>query len=187
MKKKRQTIIELTPLLDVILIILFMVMSQNANAIKVSQKDADEEKKQMQTELSDLKTENARLKNDVSSRESIVNYANRVSISYSQNTREGDILFSYIPAGDSSPTDSKTVPYKWGDETAAKNELIRIFNDDLNEDIVTFVVFAYDSDVIYSKAYDVIDSVLNDMSRSKNVTVEKINKGNIVAEGEKDE
>jgi cell division protein FtsB len=170
MKRRRQTIIELTPLLDVILILLFMVMAQNAAAAAKAQEtaaatagQAESAMQEMETEMDRLEQENAILRNEVSGYEGFADYAQRISVTWSCDKEEKKHIYvTFAGAGTegSSPLD---ISYGWDSARYGENSLRNGLKQKISAKDPVFIFFTYDAKEIYKEDYDMIASVLADL------------------------
>lgn len=169
MKRRRQTIIELTPLLDVILILLFLVISQNAQATARAQEsaaasvgEAQEKVREMENEVTRLEQENEILSNEIVGYQGFTEYAERVSVTYrSDPSGKKHIYVTFAGAEDADALD---ISYGWNSARYGENALRNGLKQRLeSEEYPVFIVFTYDADVIYKEDYDMIAGVLADL------------------------
>lgn len=170
MRRRRQTIIELTPLLDVILILLFLMIAQNAAASAKAQEsaaasvgEARDAMHVMEEEMGRLEQENAVLRNELSGYEGFTEYALRVSLTYScDDDDEKHIYVTFAGAGDENrqPLD---ISYGWDTARYGENALRSGLKRELTGEAPIYILFTYDAAEIYKDDYDMIAAVLADL------------------------
>ncbi len=156
MKRPRQIVTDLTPLLDVILILLFLILSQTSMRSADMQSELDSAKESLEQAQSSL--EQAR--NVISGLEE-----------YDENTL---VITISITKAESPDDDRRTlyvadregtsgITYGWDDllygENALKNELEGRFR--AADGKVVFISFVYDSTKIYKRDHELVTSVLD--------------------------
>ena len=175
MKKRKEILLELTPLLDVILIMMFYILMQNTFASQreiedakqkveaAEQKAAGKEKEYEDAAAKALEKEN-RLKEELTVTEAKLagekafeDYAKIVTISVFTN---GDDRRLHVVCGE---TDEE-IAYGWDDLLYAKNSLVSAlskYSDNASADGPLFIVFGYDSKQIYKRDFELVQGVLS--------------------------
>lgn len=181
MRRRKETVIELTPLLDVILIMLFMIMSAqskkteeiqsqaqaetaelNSRIEQLTEEYADREDK-LSAQLSDTESKLSQAEAQISGYEAFREYSDVISISV-EYTESGERRL-YIAEGDSADT----ITFGWDNLRYGENSLNAALEQKLKaaEENPVFIAFVYDSEKIYRHDYDMITSVM-DTLQSKN-------------------
>lgn len=201
--RRKEVIIELTSLLDVILIIIFMVLNQNGSQMEKQNEQLEsisEENQQLKDENGDLSEE---LKEALSKLEegdleklieqlNIANseinsyeYMNEVIsiINVNLSGKYGNWTLSYGMSGENQSKWSTTRIKSTSDLVSPLNEL-KVYLDDkvsdaLNNSDASFVyiVFNYDSSQINAKLYEMIDDALKN-TESRDTTGQVRYRGN---------
>lgn len=175
--KKRQIFIELTSLLDVILIMLFMILMQartqtnsamaEAEEIRASVEDikqemADAEQKYEQ-EISDVQLMYEEVSNEYSALQDNYKVLERQIIT--ENLVLDNSLVITVSIGKNGAIIVETtgkqpisIPYDWNDETYAENSLRAELKSRIQKssEETVFYVFQYDRSKIYEKEYHLI-------------------------------
>lgn len=175
MKKRKEILLELTPLLDVILIMMFYILMQNTFASQreiedakqkveaAEQKAAGKEKEYEDAAAKALENEN-RLKEELTVTEAKLagekafeDYVKIVTISVFTN---GDDRRLHVVCGE---TDEE-IAYGWDDLLYAKNSLgaaLSKYTDNASADGPLFIVFGYDSKEIFKRDFELVQGVLS--------------------------
>lgn len=159
MRRRRLNVIELTPLLDVIMIILFLVLSQSSAAVN----GAEQESASLREELENAGAENDELRGELVLVQSKLDSAEGVNENSAAAAvgivRYGDKRVLMVAEGDRV----KEISFDWDSLTYAENalsqEISRICRE--NEEKAVFVSFTYDSREIFRRDYEMISSVLS--------------------------
>ncbi len=157
MKRPRQITTELTPLLDVILILLFLVLSQNNTRTAEVQGELDKTRESLEQAQSSL--EQAR---DVIT--GLEEYDENSLVITISITGADERRTLYVADKEST----RGITYGWDNllygENALKNELEGRFR--AAEGKVVFISFVYDSEKIYKRDHDMVISVLDKLQGS---------------------
>ena len=170
--RRREIFIELTSLLDVILIMIFVLLTQaRAQTAKAMDEQAitAQEADSLQEEVEDLQAsldhaweelgivqeENDQLKRQLMTQDLVLDESLVITI-----RAEDDKIIREIRDG---ATDS--TPYTWGNETYVSNKLSSMILQDLseNEKHAVFIVFQYDRSNIYQVEYQMIESLIQEI------------------------
>ena len=180
MKKHRDVAIELTPLLDVIMILLFLIMMNNSAASKNAKKDAAEKVAEAQAQVQEieeklesveqekleLREKNERLSSRAEGLEVFKEYARIVTVSvmYSDKYKRM-VLISDGENDDTVIFDDKSLKYG---ENTLNSKLSEIVSDSEHP---VFLIFTYDENVILHYDREMISSVLTKL-QSENVYIQ---------------
>ncbi|MBQ1369364.1 MAG: hypothetical protein IIY45_14945 [Firmicutes bacterium] len=170
--KRREIFIELTSLLDVILIMIFVLLTQaRAQTAKALENQAAEEKTsaRLQEEVEDLSAsldhawaelgivqeENDQLKRQLMTQDLVLDESLVITI-----RAEDETIIREIRDGVSD-----TIAYTWGNETYVSNKLKSLLLQDLSETEkhAVFIVFQYDRSGIYQNEYQMIESLIQEI------------------------
>ena len=174
MRKRKSVVVELTSLLDVIFIMLFMVMNQSRTAAAEAQSTAAEEiaSAQVQVEtmqaevesyreiISEVETERANLEqmqSKLNSYEVFKEYAKIISVHVLDSTYKRTIKVD-------DGTENVNIDFNWDNMDYASS----VLTDTLNECIDTaenpvFIVFSYNGDKLYRQDYNMISEVMTEV------------------------
>ena len=173
--RRRQIFIELTSLLDVILIMLFILLIQARNTTAQAMDaaaQAEDSVAKLQTELSaaydeqnvlraaaDAETERANALQRQLWTENIV-LDNSLLLTVSVD-RSGDIRMETEGQGQAA------IAYSWGDDTYARNRLRGLLLDKLKttDREAVFLVFQYDRARVYHAEYEMIESIIQEVKQ----------------------
>ena len=170
--KRREIFIELTSLLDVILIMIFVLLTQaRAQTAKALENQAAEEKTsaRLQEEVEDLSAsldhawaelgivqeENDQLKRQLMTQDLVLDESLVITI-----RAEDETIIREIRDGVSD-----TIAYTWGNETYVSNKLKSLLLQDLSETEkhAVFIAFQYDRSGIYQNEYQMIESLIQEI------------------------
>lgn len=160
MRRRRSSVIELTPLLDVIMIILFLVLSQTSGAVS----DMKEQNEALSEQLSEAGAQYEELSGELMQVQSELNgfesmNENSVVVAVGIFRGSDDRRTITVTAGDNT----KEITYDWNSlsygEAALQKELSRICGE--NSDKAVFVSFTYDSRSLFRRDYELISAVLS--------------------------
>ena len=170
MRNRREIAIDLTALLDVILIILFMFVMQAKNQVEASV--VDDNKDSASSKIVSLQEENESLKQQIVSEGILNETCLMVTISVETKEDKNDRTLKIITNANKDNT--KKVKYNWDKLTFAKNKLKDSLDDicdsvtDKNQ--MVLFVFQYNKDTMYMADYKLVDAVLKDIQdNNKNV------------------
>lgn len=164
--RQRQIFIELTSLLDVILIMIFVVLTQARSQTAAALESAEADRsaaEQLQSELSESRAEAAQL------REQAEALGRQVLTEDLVVDNSLVLTVSVSPGGairlESAGADAVLIPYDWADDTFAVNKLRSELLDALRatDREAVFIVFQYDRAAIYRTEYDMIARVVQEV------------------------
>ena len=171
MRKRQQVMIELTSLLDVILIMLFVILmqarGQTEQALAASAEDHNQ--------AIELQNEIAALRQTIASMEADQNLLREESESWKRQVLTQDLVldnslvitisvrdgYSILlePEGDVS----MRIPYSWANDNYARNALSTKIRELLQEDTAAvFLVLQYDRNSIYWREYEMLQDVFQE-------------------------
>ena len=164
--KKRQILIELTSLLDVILILIFVLLMQaktQTTDAAAAAEAAQEQARDLEVRLAAAETErdSALSERDALSRRILTDsLVLENSLVLTVSTAEDGTIRTEIDNGE-----ARRIPYAWEDDTFARNSLHAVFLDTVASAAgrSVFVVFQYDRNRIYRTEYDMIVSLVQQM------------------------
>ena len=170
--KRREIFIELTSLLDVILIMIFVLLTQaKAQTAKAMDEQAykEQEAESLQEEVEDLQAsldhaweelgivqeENDQLKRQLMTQDLVLDESLVITI-----RAEDDKIIREIRDGSAD-----SIAYTWGNETYVSNKLRSMILQDLaeTEKHAVFIVFQYDRSNIYQVEYQMIESLIQEI------------------------
>ena len=170
--KRREIFIELTSLLDVILIMIFVLLTQAktqtarvldeqkdlsaaASRLESQLEETEEELETAHQELLSLKTENRQLNLQVLTQDLVLDESMVITI----RAENGTIVREVRDGA------SDSVTYTWGNETYVSNKLKSLLLQDLDEceKSAVFIVFQYDRASIYQNEYQMIESLIQEI------------------------
>ncbi len=173
MRRRRSIFIELTSLLDVILIMLFVILTQaraqadqakeealreknNAAVYEASLETEVAKSSRLAAELEAAEDEAERLKRQLDSREIVLENSRVITLSI---TGENHIRLETDKGA------THIIPYEWGNEAYAYNLGRSLLLSQLEEEVdkPLFVIFQYDRDQIYKAEYDMILQLVQEM------------------------
>lgn len=174
MRKRKSVIVELTSLLDVIFIMLFMVMNQSQTAAEEAQSDAAAEvaAAQVQVEAMEEEVEGYRviideveadrlnlesIKNKLNSYEVFEEYATIISVSVLDHSYKRTIIVEN--GGETVNTD-----FSWDNMDYAESSLNETLNSCIKDsENPVFIVFSYNGDNIYRQDYNMVSEVMTEV------------------------
>ncbi len=168
MKRRNNIAIELTPLLDVILIILFMIITEN-NAEKervTSEAAAAYEKlaaqnEQLESSLEDTRTQLSEAGYIITGYQSFEEYSVIISVGISRQKDDSRLISIY------SEGIASEVSYGWDSlrygRNALRTELSKLIPSD-RETRPVFITFTYSADDIYQQDYELVTDVLGSLA-----------------------
>lgn len=171
MKRRKSVVVELTSLLDVIFIILFMVMNGSRSAAAEAQNTAEEQIAAAQAEVGLMQEELENYKRILTEveaeRENLEFMENRIS-SYENFEEYAKILSVYILDGGykrsikvADDTEIATIDFDWENISYGKETLISALKDYINEtENPVFIAFSYDSSNIYRQDYSMVSEAM---------------------------
>ena len=163
--KRREIFIELTSLLDVILILLFVLLTQartqTADALSRAE-DSEDRSARLTRQVEELEADNAALREtselwrrQLLTQDLVLDNSLVMTISAGE---AGDIRL------DRDGQTVQTIAYDWERDNYARNALRSALRSLLQdaEDQTVFLVFQYDRSVIYRTEYEMIESLLQE-------------------------
>ena len=175
--KKRTIFIELTSLLDVILIMIFVLLTQaraqtteaiedaaaDRAALKEVRRELKEEQAAAASREADLAAEIGSLESKAADLETQVEELGRQLITQDL-VMDNSLVLTLSVAADTSiflevrDGESIRIPYDWADNTYAVNRLRSLLSEQLGQagERTVFLVFQYDRTAIYHAEYDTI-------------------------------
>ena len=182
--KRREIFIELTSLLDVILIMIFILLGQAKAQAKEAVDQAEAERAAMSGmsyEIEALKEEEAQMKASFGEAEAAFE-KEKAALSESIDALERRLvtdgvvmensLVLTISADDEAAVllevdngESIRIPYDWGDDNYLKNRLASLLTEQLGNagERSVFIVFQYDRTRIYQTEYEIIREVIGEI------------------------
>lgn len=179
MKRRKKLILELTPLLDVILIMMFFVLMQNNQLTSEKLNEADKEiasvnenlseviesvkdkENQYKEEISDLNESLLAAKDQLKSIESFEEYCQIISVCVI-NREEGKRVIII-----SDGKKEYSISFDWDSLLYAKNglkdDLLRLINERQNN-MPSFISFHYDGNVIFKRDFELVTEVLGEIT-----------------------
>lgn len=167
MKRRNSIGIELTPLLDVILILLFLVMTQNSAETERIAEEYDRSEQQhienearLEAELENSLQQTADAENIISGYESFDEYSVIIAVGITRKS-DGTRTISVSENGEAP----SYISYGWDNlrygENALKAELEKKLSSAVDHPV--FISFNYDENDIYLRDHQLITSVLDDL------------------------
>ena len=183
MKRKRTIFIELTSLLDVILIMIFVLLMQARTQTAQAMDQAEQEQKaarEISREMEDLRESMAAAEAELQDREQEIERLEeeaeglRRQLSSRELVMENSLVLTLsITETDSirleiSPQEVDLIPYDWSDDNYAYNRLRTLLTAYLEEagERSVFIIFQYDRSRIYKNEYDMITGVVQELKLS---------------------
>lgn len=167
MYRRREIAIDLTALLDVILIILFMFVVRSTAEVTTSTENNDKVKNETQ-QVKLLKEENANLKKQITTN-SVLDDTCMVLTIFVENEEEDNNKRKLNIKTDT--TEVEQVEYNWDNIPYAKNKLKdrlkTTFEEVKDTNQMILIVFQYNKNKIFNTDYKFVDSVLKDISDNK--------------------
>ena len=173
--KRREIFIELTSLLDVILIMLFILLTQartrTAQALDTAAL-AESSARQLQSELTEAYSEQDALRAAADAEKERANTLQRELWTENLVLDNSLLLTVSVDRGGSIrlETEGKNlalIAYDWADDTYAYNRLRGLLLDELDntDREAVFLVFQYDRARIYQAEYRMIEAVIQEVKR----------------------
>lgn len=174
MRKRKSVIVELTSLLDVIFIMLFMVMNQSQTAAEEAQSNAAAEIAAAQVQVEEMQeeiegyriiideTETDRknlesIKNKLNSYEVFAEYASIVSVSVLDNSYKRTIIVE-------NGGETVSIDFDWDNMDYAESALAETLNNCITDsENPVFIVFSYNGDKIYRQDYNMVSEVMTEV------------------------
>ena len=171
--KRREIFIELTSLLDVILIILFVLLTQartqTADAMAAAE-TAREDTAALEKALSDAQAQTQALLLEAEALQEDLGSARRQLMSRDLVLDNSLLLTVSVPERDAirletDSSDTQTISYRWEDDNYARNALLLALRQQITDTDrpAVFLVFQYDRETIYRAEYEMIRDVFNEI------------------------
>ena len=167
--RRREIFIELTSLLDVILIMLFVLLTQaraqTSDALAAAEADRaqvtalEQQLADSRAETDALRAETEALQQEADSLSSRADALREEADSARRRLLSRDLVLETDGGGE------QTVSYAWEDDNYARNALLSALRQqiDAGEDRAVFLVFQYDRADIYRAQYNMIRDILNEI------------------------
>ncbi len=180
MKRRREILIELTPLLDVILIMIFILLTRaGAQTTEARDKTAEEAAKasELAGELQEAEGREKEALDKIGDLEKELERAGEERDALERQlltqglVMENSLMLTVSVAPDrtirleQNGAALATVSYEWGDELYPSNILRTMLSQQLaqTDKEAVFLVFQFDRSVIYRAEYEMIDGVMKEM------------------------
>ncbi len=172
--KRRQIFIELTSLLDVILIMLFILLTQaktrTAEALDTAAL-AESDAAALRMELTAAYDEQDALQARIDAQEERADALQRQL--WTENLVLDNSLLLTVSVDKSGQIrletegEAATIPYDWAEDTYAKNRLRGLLLDKLKgtDQEAVFLVFQYDRARVYHAEYNMIEDIIQEVKR----------------------
>lgn len=193
MRRRKEVLLELTPLLDVILIMLFYILMQSTQAADARQEEADREIGAMQEQVeavnaraqalvSEAESHEAALGESFAAREqeleASLTYVQEQLKSYEAFDTYAQIITVYVSNGSggmrtihvSDGASDEQVSYDWDNMRYGRNSLRDILEEKLSEnreEMPVFLVFHYQDEVIYRQDYQLVTEVIGEAAEGQ--------------------
>ncbi len=178
MRKRKSVVVELTSLLDVIFIMLFMVMSRNSTATAEAQEAAREQVSAAEAHAALMENERdsykTMLRETEEERENLSLTESRLN-SYEVFSEYARIISVYVVDSGykrsvhvAEDTEIASADYGWDNMDYAKTTLYAALEECTTGDAPVFIVFSYDSDKIYRQDYNMISEAITSAQSGKN-------------------
>ncbi|MBQ8614878.1 MAG: hypothetical protein IJ416_11735 [Ruminiclostridium sp.] len=178
MRKRKSVVVELTSLLDVIFIMLFMVMSRNSTATAEAQEAAREQVSVAEAHAALMENERdsykTMLRETEEERENLSLTESRLN-SYEVFSEYARIISVYVVDSGykrsvhvAEETEIASADYGWDNMDYAKEALDAALEECTTGDAPVFIVFSYDSDKIYRQDYNMIAEAITSAQSGKN-------------------
>lgn len=167
MKNSKQIIIELTPLLDVIMIMLFFIISEYQNHTNEIIKESNDTINQQESIIEQMQ-------NDLSASQNQLELANGILSSYEYFNEYADIVAVRIINDDTQNRKiivngknvNESIEFNWDSLIYAKNSLEGIIKKYNESKTPVFITFSYNSNTIFKQDYDFIEQILHQIDNN---------------------
>ena len=190
MRRRKSVIVELTSLLDVIFIMLFMVMSRSQTAAEEAQEKAAESVARIQAEAEltvsgyedDIAEYQAMLEAVEEERENIASIQNEID-SFEQFREMSEIITVYIfdsgykrSVKIETGNETESIDFDWENMDYAREKLAEILNT-LSDgtDHPVFIIFNYNGELIYRRDYNMVTEVITEVQGGRDKVYIKFN------------
>ena len=171
--KRREVFIELTPLLDVILIILFVLLTQartqTADAMAAAE-TAREDTVALEQALSEARTQAQALLQETEALQEDLGSARRQLMSRDLVLDNSLLLTVSVPERDvirleTASSGVQTISYRWEDDNYARNSLLSALRQQITDTDrpAVFLVFQFDRQTIYRAEFEMIQDIFNEI------------------------
>lgn len=168
MKKHREIALELTPLLDVILTLLFMVLITVTQQAQTAQKDAQQALNDANAKIEQAEKKLTQINQSAVSIELLQNNCKIVTVAAYNDEKSPEKRSITVKEGDNEPYE---IQYDWSSLNFAKNSFKQaLLNDYLtlkDDEQIIFIVFQYDSRAIYNYDYTFINATLSEINTNR--------------------
>lgn len=168
MKKRREIILELTPLLDVILTLLFMILITVTQQAQSAQKNAEQALNEATVKIEQAEKKLTQIKQSAVSIELLQENCKIVTVAAYNDEKSPEKRTITIKEGNDTAFE---IEYDWTSLNYAKNSFKQtLVNSYLNlndDEQIIFIVFQYDSKAIYNYDYTFINSTLTEINTSR--------------------
>lgn len=165
MKKRKEIVLELTPLLDVILTLLFMILITVTQQAQTAQKNAEQALNDANVKVEQAEKKLTQIKQSAVSIELLQENCKIITIAAYNDEKSPEKRTITIKEGDN---DAYEIEYDWTSLNYAKNSFKQsLTNNYLNlkdDEQIIFIVFQYDSKAIYNYDYTFINSTLTEIN-----------------------
>lgn len=189
MRRKRDIIIELTSLLDVIMIMIFMVMSENSKLITEKQSTLDDVNKQNAELYSQLTEAQAKLsegsveelldrlqkaESKLEGYEYMEEVVTVINIGLENRYGNAARFLTFGTKYDSAQNDEQIIEIRETDELAAAVNKMRVFVHEhiskamTDDSAIVYIVFSYNPSKVYQDDYAAVNEALNEAESRAN-------------------
>jgi hypothetical protein len=182
MRKHRQISAELTPLLDVIMIMLFIIISRSYNAVEKAENEKEQAYSEIQAVSENFENQKSKLEKTAEENMEKLNQAENIIEGY-KNFDKLALIISVSIENKSDETrniiisdgnNRDTISYGWENMRYGENSLNAVFENYIKsaDERPVFISFNYKSSEIYMKDFNMITSVIDNIqSRNENVYI----------------
>ena len=178
MRRRKSVVVELTSLLDVIFIMLFMVMSRSHAAAEEAQEKAAESVAKIQAEAAltvsgyeeDIALYQSMLEEVEKERENITSMQNEIN-SFEQFREMSEIITVYVfdsgykrSVKVESAEKNESIDFDWDNMGYAREQLTEILNGIAGgTECPVFIIFNYNGEIIYRRDYNMVTEVITEV------------------------
>ena len=178
-RRKRDIVIELTALLDVIMIMIFMVMNENSKLVSeaqsklgaVQQENIEQAGKISEGNLDELFQRLESAESKLEAYQALDDEIIILNVALSNNSNNSIRYLSYGKVAD--PNGENRIEIRNDTDRSRAERNLRMFisentqNIDTNSTVVR-IVFSYDPDKVYIKDFEIVDTALRDAETQAN-------------------
>lgn len=192
-RRKRDIVIELTALLDVIMIMIFMVMSENGKLVSEAQSElgaVQQENIEQASQIDELTAELAealamlnegdlgeilekleKAENKLEAYQAIDDEVIVINVKLRNNSNNSIRYLSYSKVSD--PDSENQIEIRNDEDRDRAGRNLRVFISECTQSIdasltVVRIVFSYDPDKVYIKDFEIVDTALRDAETQAN-------------------